>query len=126
MGNTVSLQTANRVLVADDNAVNQMVMAGLFGLLNLEASHSLKGSCLAVGANEMSRHAAGVEHRAAQGDLTGWREALTTLESNLQGVRATIAELTMDVSGVGSSSRPSLLPHSDERAAGSGSARGSA
>ena len=65
----------------------------------VEASHSLKGSCLAIGADEMSRHAAGIEHNARKGDLTGLREALTTLESDLQDVQAAIAELTMDVSG---------------------------
>jgi len=36
MDNTVSLQAANRVLVAEDNAVNQLVMKGLLGLLDLE------------------------------------------------------------------------------------------
>ena len=59
----------------------------------LEASHSLKGSCLAIGADELSRHAAGIEHRAGKRDLTGLREALTTMESELQVVLAAIAEL---------------------------------
>ena len=36
MDSTVSLQAANRVLVAEDNAVNQMVMGGLLRLLELE------------------------------------------------------------------------------------------
>ena len=36
MDNTVSLRVAGRVLVAEDNAVNQMVMKGLLGLLGLE------------------------------------------------------------------------------------------
>ena len=61
----------------------------------VEASHSLKGSCLALGADETSRHAAGVEHRARKGDLTGLREALTMLESSLHDVQAAIAELTV-------------------------------
>jgi hypothetical protein len=47
----------------------------------------------------MSRHAARIEHNARKGDLTGLREALTTLESNLRAVLAAIADLTMDVSG---------------------------
>lgn len=36
MDNTVSLQAANRVLVAEEDAVNQLVMKGLLGLLDLE------------------------------------------------------------------------------------------
>ena len=41
----------------------------------------------------MSRHAAGIEYRAGKQDLTGLREALTTLESELQVVLEAIAEI---------------------------------